>query len=558
MLNILNISHSIFEPFDCIVIKAQSLNDTVSFIDIVTCEHIRFRNLNQTLTFTDTASENHVNARSISESLTLTDLLTFEHSDFRYVQQSLILSDSLTFTHVNVRNLSQTLTFTDIVSENHINVSSILDTVSFIDTATYQHIRFRSVSDELTFVESLSPKYTLGLISHDILILNQATYYSSNGIFYVNLSNELAFIDNTTYQHIRYLNLTDELIFEEILVKSKIVDEFCFDILNFSTSLYHAKYIVRSLSDHLIFGSSLSKSLVTFETLISNLNLNQSLHYILAIPISLSDELIFNDNAIVNINNIITISVSDVISFVETSVKTKILDLFSFDILNLNTSLSFRHLQPMNVRCFTPLVFSEHLSYSHISGGIDHSLIEVTDNIIFVDSASYQWMPRRYRIPVKDTNLRRIRSLLYQLKRAYGRKAYINRRGIEILNYETGQKSALSSSLFIKRAILMPGFATRNFMPGIPFAIQGGVYDIKSRPLIIDRKDLKDTEFDVINLTDYFVIHGSRYDIKDIENLDYKLGYYIVVQEQKGAPPDKVMAPRFEDTLVFTETMGTQ
>lgn len=143
-----------------------------------------------------------------------------------------------------------------------------------------------------------------------------------------------------------------------------------------------------------------------------------------------------------------------------------------------------------------------------------------------------------------------IQRTLYDLKQKYGEEIQIYRLESASTNYETGVKSATKSVIDIRKAIVLPTIEMRRFFASIAFinaskqflALGNQGFDQSSRGFIIEARDIEPQssgfEFE---LEDWIVYRSHRYDVAEIERLEFDVGWLILGKEVKGSIPERVI-----------------
>lgn len=132
-------------------------------------------------------------------------------------------------------------------------------------------------------------------------------------------------------------------------------------------------------------------------------------------------------------------------------------------------------------------------------------------------------------------DLRFIRQVLYSLRRDYGLPVNIVWDTASTPDYETGKKVVVRDSLTVNRAIIMPASIQRDFVYDLTVIASnknftyGGLFDQRSRRIIIDRQDIpKDFE---IKIGYHAIIKGQRFEIKGVQAFD-DLSAFVLDAEQ--------------------------
>jgi len=128
-----------------------------------------------------------------------------------------------------------------------------------------------------------------------------------------------------------------------------------------------------------------------------------------------------------------------------------------------------------------------------------------------------------------QNNLREISIILYRLKRNFGLPAVLKQVRTSIQDVTTGKITRTFTTHTINRAILLPVNSSHDFMQKIGFMLAGGVFDAKTRTLIIEAKDLPAGT--VITLNDHLVINTRRYEIKTAVMAEYNVAWHLQVIE---------------------------
>ena len=136
--------------------------------------------------------------------------------------------------------------------------------------------------------------------------------------------------------------------------------------------------------------------------------------------------------------------------------------------------------------------------------------------------------------------IRFIRRCVKQLKSEYGNSITVYKLDTATTNYSTGLRTHTATSVFIRRAIVLPVRLSRDLVQTISIIsankkiLQGGTFDAGVRNFIIDRSDVPST-FTVVK-DDYIVYDGSRYDVKTVDEYEYKTAWVVTAKKIEGAP----------------------
>jgi hypothetical protein len=125
------------------------------------------------------------------------------------------------------------------------------------------------------------------------------------------------------------------------------------------------------------------------------------------------------------------------------------------------------------------------------------------------------------------------------MKKEYGNQITVYKLGTVATNYDTGVKTETHDSTFIRRAVVLPVTLTRDAIQTISMisankkVVQGGTFDPGLRKFLIDRTDVVSTW--TIEKDDWIVYDGKRYDVKSVEEYEYKTGWIVTAKEIEGA-----------------------
>jgi hypothetical protein len=147
-----------------------------------------------------------------------------------------------------------------------------------------------------------------------------------------------------------------------------------------------------------------------------------------------------------------------------------------------------------------------------------------------------------------------IRRVLYRLKRRYGATADYYRISANTVDESTGLSTQTRTKYTIKRVIRLPVRLIRDneyqtsFLTANRNFIYGATYDKDIQVFVIDAKDITITP----SHDDYIIVGDSRFNVKEVEKLDYNLGYTVIAEAIEGDNLDRI----FEEAI--TQTLGLQ
>lgn len=153
---------------------------------------------------------------------------------------------------------------------------------------------------------------------------------------------------------------------------------------------------------------------------------------------------------------------------------------------------------------------------------------------------------------------RMIRQTLYDLKKRYGDEITVYKLSSATTDYKTGVKAATTTSVDIRKAVVMPTSEVRKFFASISFISASKSFlspgqqgwDQSQRGFIIDARDIPGFEFDP---EDWIVYRGQRYEVVMIEKLEYDTGWLIIGKETKGQRPEQDIRLNVVDTLILDQ-----
>jgi len=142
--------------------------------------------------------------------------------------------------------------------------------------------------------------------------------------------------------------------------------------------------------------------------------------------------------------------------------------------------------------------------------------------------------------PVNFNLNRRIRQLLYSLKRRFGGPVSVYKLEDSTTDYKTGAKTQYVSKVMVPRAIVLPVKVVREVATSITVVaankmmVYGGSYDAGTRQFIFDALDMP-TEFN-FGKDDFILYNDRRYEIKSIEEFEFHTAWIVVGKETFADP----------------------
>jgi len=145
-----------------------------------------------------------------------------------------------------------------------------------------------------------------------------------------------------------------------------------------------------------------------------------------------------------------------------------------------------------------------------------------------------------------------IRSVIYNLKRQYGGPIDIYNFLGSTVDLKTGVSTSEKELSQIKRAVILPARAMRNFVQSISKIsadkqfVYGGTYDRRTRMFLVDRLDAPDLD---LTIDDWIVYDGKKYEIKHFDEFEFNSLWVIVGHAIVGDVPEQIFPVAGEDRL---------
>ena len=165
-------------------------------------------------------------------------------------------------------------------------------------------------------------------------------------------------------------------------------------------------------------------------------------------------------------------------------------------------------------------------------------------------------------IPGNPTLNRTVKHTLYTLKHIFGTTVTVYRLADATTNYQTGEKSTTLTAYDIRKCIVMPSVIDRELEQSIsyisaskPFVSQGGQgWDEGLRHFVFAAPDLPSGfQFEI---EDWIVYRDERYDVEEVEELEYNTGWLVKAKKVEGADADQVVRVNLTDTIVLSSEGG--
>lgn len=144
--------------------------------------------------------------------------------------------------------------------------------------------------------------------------------------------------------------------------------------------------------------------------------------------------------------------------------------------------------------------------------------------------------------------LRFIRDVTYRLKRNYGLPADFYKLASSVVDRATGKKATDRLKVHVARIIALPSRNQREFYYDLSFIASnknftyGGFVDTDERKFIVDRRDLARKAFSILEVGQYMVYKGQRFDIKEVAEFEDSYTYGLICKQTIAADPDLVIS----------------
>lgn len=157
---------------------------------------------------------------------------------------------------------------------------------------------------------------------------------------------------------------------------------------------------------------------------------------------------------------------------------------------------------------------------------------------------------------VERVKRREMRLMLYSLERKWGVPADLYKITVGTPNFETGGKATTLAKYHIPKFITHGVQFDQKFEYDLSFLAAnknftyGGVYQPGDRFAIVNSESLNGV---VLDMKDYFVYGGLRYAIQRLQQIDYKVGWFVHLRHTPGTTPNQV-----HERAVWSRVTSTQ
>lgn len=150
-----------------------------------------------------------------------------------------------------------------------------------------------------------------------------------------------------------------------------------------------------------------------------------------------------------------------------------------------------------------------------------------------------------------------MKALLYRLIRDYGNPIEIYKQGAPTLDTQTGVRTVPATVTNVTAGVLPAKFA-RELVKNVSvtganreFAF-GGPFDTSMRVFLVRRSDAPGL---ALTADDWIVYDGLRYGIKQIDAIEFDMGWLLTTKALVGEVPARIIAVRADDFVNFGETV---
>ena len=155
----------------------------------------------------------------------------------------------------------------------------------------------------------------------------------------------------------------------------------------------------------------------------------------------------------------------------------------------------------------------------------------------------------------------RMRAVLYGLKRDYGGRIDVYKKGAVTSNARTGERTINKSVTLIDRAIILPADVARREVRGISLIsanknlVMGGGYDNSVRVFIVDRRDTPDLS---LSKDDWIVFENLKYEIHSFDDFEFDTGWVITAKALLGEVPEQIRLLAADSLLDMSSAVATE
>jgi len=157
--------------------------------------------------------------------------------------------------------------------------------------------------------------------------------------------------------------------------------------------------------------------------------------------------------------------------------------------------------------------------------------------------------------------IQRMRATLYSLKRDFGGRIDIYKKGAVTSDPRTGERTIAKTVTPVKRAIILPAEVARQEVRGISLIsankglVQGGWYDNEVMIFIIEQKDAPGL---TLTPDDWIVRDGKKYQIGEFREWAFDTCWVVTAKALIGEVPEQIFLVSVNDILPVSDEAGEE
>lgn len=150
----------------------------------------------------------------------------------------------------------------------------------------------------------------------------------------------------------------------------------------------------------------------------------------------------------------------------------------------------------------------------------------------------------------------RMKALLYRLTRDYGNPIEIYKQGTPTLDTQTGNRTVPTTVTNVSHAAVLPSKFARELIRNVSVNganrefVFGGAVDTSLRVFLVRSSDAPGLD---LTHDDWVVYGGMRYTIKQIDTVEFDLGWLITAKALVGEVPKRIINVRADDYINLGE-----
>ena len=154
-----------------------------------------------------------------------------------------------------------------------------------------------------------------------------------------------------------------------------------------------------------------------------------------------------------------------------------------------------------------------------------------------------------------------MRAALYSLKRQYGGRIDLYKKGTISSNARTGERTINKTVYPVKRAIILPAEVARQEVRGISLIsanktlVQGGGYDNSLRYFIVEKRDIPGV---TLTPDDWIVFKLRKYQIEEFREFEFDTCWVITAKALLGEVPEQIHLASADSFLGLSVEMNNK